>query len=115
MGLSQAQLLTLVGVLLILFLVVFWNNVTAARARRQGFQGQPGTGNAGGSSGTSGHAVDPLLVKFARHEGSVVGESVALDGDDVILKQAGEFKAVPRAQCEVVGEEIVVKGAVDWD
>lgn len=106
-ALDQMQLLTLGGVLVILFLVIVFNNVSAAKARSRA---------QGGASATSssGAPVDPLLVKFARHEGSVVGETVALHGDQLILKQAGMFKAVPKAQAEVRGEEVVLSGHIDW-
>ncbi|MEK6975657.1 MAG: DUF5749 family beta-barrel protein [Candidatus Thermoplasmatota archaeon] len=111
MALDQGQLLTLAGVLVILFLVIVFNNVQAARARIASRAGSsPGKSSAASSSAP----VDPLLVKFARHDGSVVGETVALDGDRLILKQAGTFKAVPRAQAEVRGEDVVITGAVDW-
>ncbi len=55
------------------------------------------------------------LVKFARHEGNVVGESVATEGENLILKQAGVFKSVPVAAATIVGDEIVLKGEIDWD
>ncbi len=54
------------------------------------------------------------LVKFARHEGNVVGESVATEGDHLILKQAGVFKSVPLAAATIVGDEIVLAGDIDW-
>lgn len=54
------------------------------------------------------------LVKFARYEGSVVGETVALDGDRLILKQAGVFKSVPVALAKVVGDEVVLTGDIEW-
>lgn len=111
-ALDQGQLLTLAGVLVILFAVVVLNNVQAARLRKAG---RVGAGAGGGKAGTSSsEPVDPLLVKFARHEGTVVGETVALDGDRLILKQAGMFKSVPRSQAEVRGDEVVITGHVDW-
>lgn len=110
-ALDQGQLLTLAGVLVILFLVIVVNNVAAMRARSRGASGGL-RGQAG--AGTSTEPVHPLLVKFARHEGSVVGETVALDGEQLILKQAGMFKSVPRSQAEVQGDEVVITGHVDW-
>lgn len=114
MALDNTQLLTLAGVLVILFAVIVYNNVMAARARAK-TAGTASTSGAGlGSRSTSSAPVDPLLVKFARHEGSIVGESVALDGDRLILKQAGVFKAVPKAQARVEGDDLVLTGAIDW-
>lgn len=109
MALSQSQLLTLVGVLALLFVVIVYNNVVAARARRAGLGSAPK-----GRSG-EGPAVHPMVAKFARHEGSIVGEGVAVDGDRLILKQGGTFKAVPLAQAEVKGDDVVLTGAIDWD
>ena len=110
MALTQAQLLTMAGVLVILFAVIVYNNIEAARARKAARGGAKGS-----SSATSSSPVDPLLVKFARHDGMVVGEGIAIDGDRLILKQAGVFKSVPRAQAEVRGDEVVLTGAIDWD
>ena len=111
-ALDQGQLLTLAGVLVILFLVIVVNNVAAMKARAQARTGA--AAGKGSSASSSSEPVHPLLVKFARHEGSVVGETVALDGDNLILKQAGMFKSVPRAQAEVKGEEVIITGHVDW-
>lgn len=111
MALSQAQLLTMVGVLAILFIVIVVNNVLAARARVQSRAPTP----KAKAATTSSEPVNPLLVKFARHEGSVVGEGIAIHGDHLILKQAGVFKSVPLDQAEVKGDEVVLTGAIDWD
>lgn len=115
MALDNTQLLTLVGVLVVLFAVIVYNNVAAARARGKGKDASPASGGSSATrSSTTGAPVDPLLVKFARHDGSIVGESVALDGDRLILKQAGVFKAVPKAQARVEGDDLVLTGAIDW-
>lgn len=113
-ALDQGQLLTLAGVLVILFLVIVVNNVAAMKARARARTGAGQAKGSTGSASTSSEPVHPLLVKFARHEGSVVGETVALDGDNLILKQAGLFKSVPRSQAEVQGEEVVLTGHIDW-
>jgi prophage tail gpP-like protein len=104
MAFDQQQILTLAGVLAVLFGVIVFNNVAAARAR---------SANRSKTAG-SGDVVHPLLVKFARHDGSVVGETVAIDGPNVILKQAGMFKAVPVAQAQVKEGEVVLEGPIDW-
>jgi hypothetical protein len=107
MALGDTQLYTVAGVLAILFAVIVYNNVAAARARIKAKSAKPaGAGHEG--------PVHPLLVKFARHEGSIVGETVAIDGDRLILKQAGAFKAVPLAQAAVEGDDVVITGVVDW-
>jgi hypothetical protein len=108
MALGDTQLYTVAGVLAILFAVIVYNNVAAVRARVKARAAkQPGAPAHEGP-------VHPLLVKFARHEGSIVGETVAIDGDRLILKQAGSFKAVPLSQAEVKGDDVVLTGAIDW-
>lgn len=105
---STAQLATVAGVLAVLFVVIVLNNVAAMRARSKARSAAAGAGPGGEG------AVHPLLVKFARHEGSIVGETVAIDGDRLVLKQAGVFKAVPVRQAEVKGDDVVLTGAIDW-
>lgn len=105
MASGDTQLYTVAGVLAILFAVILYNNLSAMKARAQARQAK-----APGHEGP----VHPLLVKFARHEGSIVGETVALDGDRLILKQAGTFKAVPVAQAEVKGDDVLLTGLIDW-
>lgn len=105
MALSNVQTATVLVVLGILLLVILYNNVRAARSRPKGPQAE---------AGAQMPSVHPLLCKFARHEGSVVGESLALDGDRLILKQAGVFKSVPLGQVREEGGELVVTGSVDW-
>lgn len=107
MALTQSQLYAVVGVLAILFVVIVVNNVLAARARHGPARPKP-------ASSDDGPAVHPMVAKFARHEGSVVGEGVAVADEHLILKQAGVFKAVPLEQAKVVGEEIVLSGSIDW-
>lgn len=107
MALGDTQLYTVAGVLAILFAVIVYNNVAAMRARVQARSAKSGAASHEGP-------VHPLLVKFARHEGSIVGETVAIDGDRLILKQAGAFKAVPLAQAEVQGDDVVLTGIIDW-
>lgn len=108
MAFSQTQLLTVLGVLVVLFAVIVYNNVAAMRARIQAREAT----KAAGSSHEG--PVHPLLVKFVRHDGSIVGETVAMDGDRLILKQAGRFKAVPVSQAKVEGDDVLLSGPIDW-
>jgi hypothetical protein len=105
MAYEETQLYTVAGVLAILFAVILYNNIAAMRARAQARQAKAPQHEG---------PVHPLLVKFARHDGSIVGETVAIDGDRLILKQAGQFKAVPIAQAEVKGDDVVLTGLIDW-
>lgn len=113
MAFSNAQLATVAAVLAILFVVIVLNNVAAMRARSRAKAASAGSAGEAGGAG-DGSPVHPLLVKFARHDGSIVGETVALDGDRLILKQAGVFKSVPARQAEMRGDDVVLTGAIDW-
>lgn len=66
--------------------------------------------------GDDGEAEDTgsLLCQFVHHDGAIVGETVAVDGDQLILKQAGVFKAVPRAQVAPEGDDLRLAGTIDW-
>lgn len=105
----QLVLYSLLGVALILVAVVVYNNLRARQEAAEGPPALPGPSSEDGASG------DALMLKFVRHRGSVVGETVAHDGGTLILKQAGVFKAVPIAQAEVRGDEVVLTGDIDWD
>lgn len=98
---AETTTLALLGMAAILVGMLLVNQVLAKRAREQVAEPE-----------------DPakdLLLKFAHHEGSVVGESVAIDDDRLILKQAGVFKSVPLAQAEVHEGDIRITGDVDWE
>ena len=48
------------------------------------------------------------LSKFAVQGGSVVGETVSIDGDQLVLKQAGFYKLVPLGKAKLHGDEVVI-------
>lgn len=106
MALEERQMWALVGVLAILLLVLLYTN----RMAKQG-----PTMPRGADDGEEERDAEPFLLKFVHHGGDVVGETVAVDGDWLVLKQAGVFKSVPVDQAEVAGEEVVLHGEVDWD
>ena len=101
MALDQSQWTALVGVLVILVAIFVYNRMRASQSPIQ-------TGTDDDVS------VDTRLSRFAVHEGNVVGESVAIDGDQLVLKQAGVFRTVPLAQVEAAGAELAIHGDVDW-
>ncbi len=107
---DRTILYSLAGVTLILLAIVYFNNQQAKLVRERG-----ASPDAPGSDEEEGDIEDAWLLKFVQHEGGVVGETVARDGDQLILKQAGVFKAVPIAQATVHGDEVVLKGDIDWD
>lgn len=100
MAWEQSDLLTLGGVVAILAGMLLWNAFMASRPAPK--------------AETAVAVDEALLCKFVTHEGSVVGETVAREGQDVILKQSGVFKAVPAAHLEPDGGELRLRGPVDW-
>jgi hypothetical protein len=69
---------------------------------------------ANASPGKNEESVSPLLCKFVSHEGSIVGEVVAIEDETLILKQSGTFKSIPRASAHLHGDEVHLTGEIDW-
>lgn len=56
-----------------------------------------------------------LLCKFVLNEtGKKVGESIALDGDIVIIKSGNKYLGVPLKHIEDEGKTMLVKGLIDY-
>ncbi len=100
---ERLQLYTLIGVAFLLLVVLSYNNMMAKQERTRAPAAKPE------------EETGDWLCKFATHEGDVVGESVAVDGDRLILKQSGTFKSVALSAATVVGDEIHLSGDIDWD
>ena len=103
---ERIVLYTLGLVAFLLIVVVSYNNMMAKQARERG----PAPKAERDEEDTS-----SWLCKFALHDGNVVGETLAVDGDRLILKQAGVFKSVRIEQARIEGEEVVLRGDIDWD
>jgi hypothetical protein len=106
MAFSQSDLLTIGGVLALLGAVIVYNNFRAARAK------------AAATPATVAVALEapgthPLLGRFVQHEGGIVGEVVAVDGERTILRQSGVHYAVPVARLEPRGGDLALVGPFD--
>jgi hypothetical protein len=110
MALSTSDYAALAGVLVVLLAVMVYNQLQARRAADAGGARSPRRGEDDEE-----HAVHPFLSRFAVHDGDVVGETVSVDGDRLVMKQAGVFKVVPLAQAELQGDEVHLSGFIDWD
>lgn len=110
MALDTADYGALAGVLIILLAVMVYNQL---KARGEGGADDPRPPSNGGDDDE--HTVHPYLSRFVTHEGDVVGETVSVEADTLILKQAGVFKAVAMAQAELHGDEVRLTGHIDWD
>lgn len=98
---DRVLLYTLGLVALILLATISYNNMMARQERQ--------------NRGARDEDERPdVLCKFAVHDGSVVGETVAVDGDRLILKQAGAFKSVAATLAHVEGDEVHLRGDIDW-
>lgn len=57
-----------------------------------------------------------LLSRFVVDKnGDRVGESISVHRDLLIIKREGEFYAVPLKHVDASGEELRVKGVVQWE
>lgn len=100
---DRIVLYSLILVAFLLLATISYNNMMARR-ERQGPRRQE----------TEEPKAD-WLCKFVLHAGSVVGETVAVAEGNLILKQAGVFKSVPKDQAVVSGDEVILNGDIDWD
>lgn len=100
MALATADILTIAAVIVIVLGVIFYNNLQAAQAARRATAASP--------------RADPILRRFVHHEGAVVGQAIAVQGDRVLLRQGTVHKAVPLAQLERDGDDLRLLGTVDW-
>ena len=105
MALESGELAALGGVLVVLVAVLAYNLI---RAKTSPLQARPA------ADGAEEPSVDARLSRFVVHEGNVVGETVAVEGDQLVLKQAGAYKLVPAAQTELAGDELQLRGDIDW-
>ena len=48
-------------------------------------------------------------------QGKRIGESISIFEDMLIIKKGGKFYAIPFKHVEMKGDEIHVKGIVQWD
>lgn len=98
MALANVELVTVLGVLLVLLGVIAYNNVMAARATRKGKADAAAQGWVG---------------RHVHFEGDVVGEVVAEDGDRLLLRKGGQTLAVPRSQVRPQGHDLSLKPPFD--
>ncbi len=103
MALEAAEWGAVAGVFVIVFAMMVYNQMVAKRH----------AGKSGNDSDRPSAAEH--LSRFVVHEGDVVGEVVARDGDDLIVKHQGQFRAVPVAATKIANEEVHIHGAMDWD
>lgn len=103
MALEAAEWGAVAGVFVIVLAMMVYNQMVAKRN-----VAKSGSDNDRPSAGE-------YLSRFVVHEGDVVGEVVAREGDHLIVKHQGQFRSVPVAATKIANEEVHVQGAMDWD
>lgn len=101
---SQDTLLVTAAVVAILVGVMVYNRQVAAKAKGRVAAGGPAAMPSG----------DPILQRYVHHDGAIVGQAIAVDGDRVILRQGTTLKAVPRTQLDPSPDGLKLVGAIDW-
>ena len=58
---------------------------------------------------------DEILSRFlVDKKGNILGESIGIDGEDLILKHKTDFYLIPRSSVALKGKKLVLKKKVDW-
>lgn len=95
---DKVELTTILGVLAVLLGGIAYNALVAARARARAARSLPTTGWVG---------------KHVQHDGRVVGEVVADEGDTLVLRKGEAMLCVPRAVVHPQGLDLGIKGSFD--
>lgn len=103
MALEAAEWGAVAGVFVIILAIMVYNQMVAKR-----------TANGSGSDNDRPSAAEHLS-RFVVHDGDVVGEVVAREGDNLIVKHQGTFRAVPVAITKIANDEVHIQGAMDWE
>ncbi|MEK6985974.1 MAG: DUF5749 family beta-barrel protein [Candidatus Thermoplasmatota archaeon] len=105
MALSQTEILTVAGVLVLLFAVILTNNFRAAKATRALKAAQAGADAAPTNK--------PWLGRYLQHEGDIVGQVVAVEGERVIVRKGTINLAIAKSQVREQGADLGVVGTFD--
>lgn len=108
MAISQTELLTVAAVLVLLFAVILYNNFRAAKATRAV---KAAAEQARG--GSVAPADRPWVGRYLQHEGDVIGQVVAVEGERVIVRKGAATLAVPRSQVREQGADLGLTGSFD--
>ncbi len=107
MAFSQMELLTVAGVLVLLFGIIVYNNARAAKATRALAAAKAGMTPEEMS------APKPWPGRYLQHEGDVLGQVVAVEGERVIVRKGATVLSVPKAQVREQGADLGLTGSFD--
>jgi hypothetical protein len=110
MALEGAEWGAVAGVFVIILAMMLYNQTVAKRNATTA-----GAGPADSGKVSTGADASTYLSRFVVHEGDVVGEVVAKDGDQLVLKHLGHFRTVPEAGVKIINGEVHVLGEMDWN
>ncbi len=102
---SQTELLTVGGVLGLLFTVIVYNQMRAAKVMRAAHA--EASGIAPAITGK------PWPGRYLQHEGDILGQVMAVEGETVIVRKGATTLAVPRVQVREQGADLGLMGAFD--
>jgi hypothetical protein len=97
---DQVQIYTVLGVVAVLLGVILYNAWSAVRLRVKAAASLPG-------------ASASWVGKHVQHQGDILGEVVAEEGDKVVLRKGPATLVVPRALVRPQGLDLGVKGDLD--
>jgi nitrogen fixation protein FixH len=92
-----SDLLTVAGVFAILAGVMVYNTLAASR--------RPIPAAAAGQAQA---APQPWVGRYVQHEGEIVGQVVAVEGDDVVVRKGAAFLVLPRVAVREQGLDLGV-------
>lgn len=105
MALSQTEILTVAGVLVLLFAVILTNNFRAAKATRALKVTQ--------ASADVAPTNKPWLGRYLQNEGDIVGQVVAVEAERVIVRKGALNLAIAKSQVREQGADLGVVGTLD--
>ncbi len=106
MSATSDQLLAAASVLAIVIGIMVYNMLAAAR--------KPTAATAQtGEASASVAAPKTLVGRYLQHEGDVVGQVVAIDGEAVIVQKGAHHWAIPKTQVREQGLDLGLVGTVD--
>jgi hypothetical protein len=105
-AITQEELVTIGGVLALLFGAILYNNVRAAKATRALKAAEAGAGAAPAGP-------KPWAGRYLQHEGDVLGQVVAVEGDKVVVRKGAATLAFPKSAVREQGADLGLTGTLD--
>jgi hypothetical protein len=96
--------------------VIIYLVALSLKARQEKPEGQDDAASAQGRGPQHERPGEDLLLQFVQdREGKRYGETVAVEGDQLIVKDGQTFYMAPLASFNKEGDGVLVTGPVDWE